>query len=59
MIKRLNVDDAVFMFAPVNKMTWWGEHQSVTRSASAIRQWNGAFYSFFSFFNGRNFYFSI
>lgn len=38
MIKRLNVDDAVFMFAPVDKMTWWGEHLSITRSASAIRQ---------------------
>ena len=33
MIKRLNVDDAVFMFASVDKMIWWGEHQSVTRSA--------------------------
>lgn len=59
MIKQLNVGDATFMFAPVDKMTWWGEHQSVTRSASAIRQGNGAFYSFLSFFNDRNFYFSI
>ena len=38
MIKQLNVGDATFMFAPVDKMTWWDEHLSITRSASAIRQ---------------------